>query len=599
MSNFLEHYLDTEEKESKKIGDKTVRRLFGVMMNHPKFVLGGLLLSFVSTGMILLEPRILGLVVDQALIPKNSTRLIQFGVILFFVECVRFVAFTSYSYLFSALGQHVMQDLRMALFKHLHRLPNVTYDKNPAGRLLTRVTNDVSALGEMFSSGIVTIIGNFFLVLGIIVALFTLNVKLALIALSIFPVLILSSYLFSSRLKIYYRESRSKLSALNAFIAENIQGMRIVQLFNREPLHYSRYQEINESYTGAQNQTIQTFALFQPTITLLSGVAIALVLYFGGVQVQEGEIGLGVLVAFFGYVLAMFQPIRDLADKWNIFLSGVASMERIFSIMDWEVEGNKGKETPSQLRGEIEFENVWMAYHNEHYILKDLSLKIKPGMKVGIVGHTGAGKSTLIQILMRFYEFQKGEVKIDGRRIQDYDIRSLRGAFGHIQQDVFLFSGTLFENIGLWKRDRAEIEKLIEATGLDSFLNRFPQGLDTILEERGGNISQGERQVIAFLRAASQYPSIWILDEATSNIDSDTEKHLEEALKSLSQNKTRLVIAHRLATIRDADLILVLHNGKLIEFGTHTELVKKNGLYQKLLEFQRAEGLIEGSNQVV
>jgi ATP-binding cassette subfamily B protein len=382
---------------------------------------------------------------------------------------------------------------------------------------------------------------------------------------------------------------------LNAFLAENILGMKVVHLFNRQPLHRERFSKINEWYTEAQIGSVKVFAYFQPTVTLCSGVAIALVIYFGGNFVREGELPLGILVAYFSYVLALFHPVRELVDKWNIFLSGIASAERIFSILDWPTEQDaeslsQADFSPAKLKGKIVFDQVWFAYSEENWVLKDFSLVIESGMKVGIVGHSGAGKSTLIGLLMRFYEPQRGRILLDGRDIREWTHRELRAAIGLVQQDVFLFSGSIQENIHLWRSASGENLQIPEVQNL---LSKF-YGMDSThpekeqLQERGNNLSMGERQLLAFARVVASRPAIWILDEATANVDSESERVLEIALRRASEAKTTLMIAHRLATVRDCDLILTLHKGALIEKGRHSELLQKDGLYARLYRYQSA-----------
>jgi ABC-type multidrug transport system fused ATPase/permease subunit len=504
------------------------------------------------------------------------------------------------AYSFEVLGQRVTRDLRIRLFSHLQRLPISVYDKTPAGRLLTRVTNDISSMSDMFTAGFVSMISNFLIVVGLLVGMLVLDLRLGLITISAFPPMILASIYFSKRLKISYREARSKLSALNAFLAENLMGMKVVHLFNRQKLHMERFNRVNQWYSDAQVGTVKVFALFQPTITLASGVAVALVIAFGA-NGGPHALKVGVLVTFFSYALAAFQPIREIADKWNVFLSGMASVERVFSILSWPVEMEKAQsEKPVHalkgMKGHIVFENVWFAYQStaegEHWVLKDFSLEIQPGSRVGIVGHTGAGKTTLISLLMRFYEPQKGRILLDGKDLRDYDKSALRATIGIIQQDAFLFSGSFVDNITFWgdRKVSPEIESLLKDAGCGHWL----ESKESLLE-RGSNVSMGERQVLAFARALDKKPSIWILDEATANMDSNSESLLQKSLEQASAGRTSILIAHRLATVRKADLIIVLHKGVMIEKGNHDELLNHDGLYARLYRYQRSEQLTETS----
>jgi ATP-binding cassette subfamily B protein len=584
----LEAYLDVEEYEQRKVQSSSLVRLIQTVIQHPRLLLSGLAMVFVGTFSVLLEPRIFGYAIDEAIVPKRLNQLYQYGGLFCLVTCIRVLTAVQQGYFFELLGQRVTQDLRVKLFSHLQKLPISVFDRNPTGRLLTRVTNDISALNEMFSAGFVAMFSNVLQVVGILVWLLLLDLHLGLVSLSILPFLLLVTTIFSNRLKVAYRNARSRLSALNAFLAENLSGMKIVQLFNRQQLHMERFDRFNHWYADAQTATVRVFAFFQPTITISAGISIALMMWFGGKEAYQGNLKLGVLVAYFSYVLSLFQPIREIADKWNTFLSGMTSAERVFSILDWPVEDKEiNIHLPAvpivDLTGHIVFENVWFAYVAEDWVLRDFSLEIKPGENIGIVGHTGAGKSTLIGLLMRFYEPQKGRILLDGKDIRELDRRSLRSSVGLVQQDVFLFSGTFRENITFWKEtDSAKLQSVLSELG-------FKRDWDSVLQERGSNLSMGERQVIAFARAMLTQPKIWILDEATAHMDSQTEERLQQALSRASARQTRILIAHRLATVKSADRIVVLSKGSLAECGHHQALVEQNGLYARLFRYQQIQ----------
>ncbi|MFN7685006.1 MAG: ABC transporter ATP-binding protein [Oligoflexia bacterium] len=546
-------------------------RLMTYLQRHRGLFWSGVALILVATAAALFQPRLFGYAIDEAVIPKDLQKLKGYALLFLGVEVLRVVSMIAQSLIFTLVGQKVMQDLRLELLSHLQRLPVSTFDKNPAGRLVTRVTNDIGSLAEMFSAGFITILSNVLTVVGIMIWLFLLDFRVAVAALAVFPILMLASVRFSARLRVAYRDARSKLSAFNASLAENIMGIRVVQLFGREKRQLAQLAAINESYAQAQIGSVKVFALFQPAITLATGISMAAVISYGGHQ----GLAPGILVAFFAYVMTLFQPIREIADKWNLFLSGMASAERIFSILDWKVEvpdlkplAHRADSGLGALRGEIQFENVWFAYEGTNWVLRDFSLHIRPGMKVGVVGHTGAGKSTLISLLLRFYEPQRGRILIDGIDLKDWDRRELRSRIGMIQQDVFLFSGTIAENVTLFKPG---------ATG---------EGGERELYERGVNLSMGERQRIAFQRAKAAKPDLWILDEATSNVDSQTEAELARELTESSKGQTRLWVAHRLATVQDCDWIVVLHQGQCVESGKHDELVRLGGVYSKLVQLQ-------------
>jgi ATP-binding cassette subfamily B protein len=607
----FEGYLEPEDHARAKgrgVQAGTALRILALIGKHRGAVAIGAALILSGTAAALLEPRIFGYAIDEAIVPRDWPRLRQLTLIYAVVVAARVGSLIAQSYLFEWLGQRVMQELRVRLFSHLQRLPVAVFDRQPAGRLLTRVTNDVASLGEMFSAGFVSMISNALMVLGIFAWLIALDTRLGLIAASVFPVLVAVSVYFSRLLRGAYRDARTRLSALNAFLAENLGGMKVVHLFNRQGKHLARFDRVNQWYTDAQVSTVRVYAFFQPAITIASGLSIALVIRYGGLEVHDGRLEIGVLVAFFSYVMTVFQPIREIADKWNVFLSGMISAERIFSILSWPTELDEPvaagaalaeAEPYADLRGHIVFENVWFAYEgepgHERWVLRDFSLEIRPGSRVGIVGHTGAGKTTLISLLTRFYEPQRGRILLDGRDLREYDKRRLRASIGLIQQDAFVFSGTVQENITFW-RDPASpgakaAREALEEVGFGRWWEG--EGARRELRERGANLSMGEKQVLAFGRAVAARPSLWILDEATASLDSATEQKLQSALARVSRGHTSILIAHRLATVRDAGQILVLHKGALQEHGTHDELVRLGGLYARLYRFQQAQEAVE------
>jgi len=584
MSTHFDSYLDYEENEIRKIKSNTWWKLLREIFRHRKYLILGVFAILLGTFAALTEPRLFAYVIDEAIVARRGDLLTRFTLIYFCVIVIRMVSTMSQGYLFEILGQKVTQELRCQIFSHVQRLQMRDLDRNPAGRLLTRVTNDVASLGEMFSGGFVSMFSNALMVVGILAWLFVLDTQLGLIASSVFPFLVVASVYFSLKLKASYREARTKLSALNAFLAENLLGMRVVHLFNRKALHVSRFERLNQWYSDAQMGTVRVFAVFQPTITLSAGISVALVIWFGGKAAQMGEIKVGILFAYFSYVLSLFQPVRELADKWNVFLSGMTSAERIFSILEWPVESDLVSDQKRQdLKGHIVFDQVWFAYDHDRWVLKDFSLEILPGQKVGIVGHTGAGKSTLMSLLMRFYEPQRGQILVDGKDIREYDRRALRASIGIVQQDVFVFSGSFKDNITFWG-SVSEDGVLPAETCSSSLLDP-----DRMLQEKGSNLSMGEKQVLAFSRVHAAGPAIWVLDEATANMDSETEKTVQKSLNTASTGKTVIFIAHRLATVKNCDLIIVLHKGSVVEKGTHEELVSANGLYARLNRLQESE----------
>jgi ATP-binding cassette subfamily B multidrug efflux pump len=592
---------DLDDDQTRARFTQTLSQLARTLVAEWHYILPGLVFIGLGTVATVLGPRVLGWIIDRAVVPANHDLLFKLTLLYLGGEFVRAVSLILQAYCFDRLGQRVMQRLRIGLFSHLLLLPTSIYDRVPTGKLITRVTNDISALAEMFSAGFVTILGNFLTIAGILISLFILDWRLALVTGGIFPILALASVYFSRRLREAYRASRHKLSQLNAYLAENILGMKVVQLFNREAANYKRLEKINASYATAQTGTVKVFALFQPSITLAAGLSAALVISYGGWRVSEGQLAVGILVAYFGYVQALYQPMREMAEKWNLFLSGMTAAERIFSLFDWQREEDNERSTlhprfklqppvrPNGIRGEIRFENVWFAYRGEEWVLQDFNLHILAGQKVGLVGHTGAGKSTIIGLLLRMYDPQKGRILLDGKDLREYSRRELRSVFGVIQQEAFLFSGSVSENISLWRNLEPEVrtqtERVLANLGKKHW---FDEEGARALDERGSNLSMGERQVLAFARALAQKPSLWILDEATANIDSHTEEQIGQLISEAYRGKTAVMVAHRLATVASADQIIVLNRGVIVEQGRHAELLKKEGLYARLYRYQSA-----------
>jgi ATP-binding cassette subfamily B multidrug efflux pump len=591
----LDHYIEPEDFKSKRPSLEVSKKVMRDIALERRPFLFGITLVFLGTAASLYEPRLFGKAIDHAILPKNISALESIALVYFGLIFVRIVSTIGQQYAFEILAQRLMQRLRLRIFSLYQRLPIGTYDKTPVGRLITRLTNDTSSMSEMFSSGFVTFFGNLLFIFGSLVWIYLLNWRLALVSTSVLPLLVFFSLRFSKRLIEAYRNARMRISALNAFLAENILGMKIVHLFNRVPLHLKRFAEVNESYAEAQISSVQVYAHFQPLITWCSGTGVALVIAYGGAMALGQvpghwgtQLSPGELVAFFTYLLALFQPIREVVDRWTIFLSGLTSAERIYSLFDWETELEIGEadrvhDAGPKITGTIEFENVWFAYNAEDWVLRDFSLKIAAGERIGVVGHTGAGKTTLISLLLRFYTPQRGRILVDGKDIREIPRRGLRERIGIIQQDVFLFSGKVSDNITLWRSNRAESKALSALASMG-----FAKDLEMPLDERGSNLSMGERQILAFARAIEKNPDVWILDEATANVDSDTEIRFGRALDEATHGKTLLMIAHRLATIRKSDRILVMHKGVLVEQGDHSTLLRSGGYYARLYRYQEA-----------
>ncbi|MBI4410843.1 MAG: ABC transporter ATP-binding protein [Gemmatimonadetes bacterium] len=498
------------------------------------------------------------------------------------------------------LGQRVMYDLRRQIFGHLQRLSLPFFDRNPVGRLMTRVTNDVEVLNELFSSGVVTVFGDLFTLVFIIGAMLLMDWRLALVAMAVLPLVVLAAAVFRARIRDAYREIRIKLARINAFLQERITGVGVVQLFGRERDTGERFRAIDRDYLDAHLRSITYYALFFPVMELITAIALALLIAYGGREILEGTVTVGVIAAFLQYVRRFFQPIQDLSEKYNMLQGAMASSERIFKLLDTEPsvpEPAAPLRPPRAGKGEIEFRDVWFAYRKRDdgaqwdWVLKGVSFKVRAGERVALVGHTGAGKTTVINLLMRFYEPQAGEILFDGVPIQRVPLEELRSRVGLVLQDVFLFSRDLAYNIRLGRGDidDARVRRAAARVGADRFIERLPQAYAHALGERGANLSVGERQLLSFARALAFDPLVLVLDEATSSVDSELEEQIQRALETLMRGRTSLVIAHRLSTVQNAHRILVLHHGELREEGTHAELLARGGLYARLHELQFAQ----------
>jgi ATP-binding cassette, subfamily B, multidrug efflux pump len=506
--------------------------------------------------------------------------ILTFGFVLRYVQ----------SYTMAMVGQRAMQDLRLAIFRHLETLTPSYFDTRPVGRILTRVTQDVAVLNELFAQGVVAVIGDIFMLAAIVFAMFWLNWKLALVTMTTVVLLVIATAIFRSKVRVSYRRVRTRLARLNAFLQEHLQGLDVLKFFNTERKQARKFDEANESHYEAHVQNMFYYAVFFPVVEVIGAIALALILWYGGSGILEGAVTFGVVVAFIQYADRFYQPVRDLSEKYNVFQAAMVSSERIFELLDTEpaVPEPSAPAGLGRLRGEVEFDHVWFAYKDEEFVIRDLSFKIAPGEKVAIVGATGAGKSSIANLLTRFYEFQRGTIKVDGRDIRSIEGKDLRRQIGLVLQDVFLFSGTVRENIAFGSRERADgsVDQALAEVGGSRLRARLPKGLDEEVGERGAYFSMGERQILAFARALHYDPSILILDEASSSVDVETERIVQAALKRLLEGRTSLVIAHRLSTILDADRILVMHKGELREQGTHAELLAKGGIYARLYELQ-------------
>jgi len=488
------------------------------------------------------------------------------------------------------LGQKVQHDIRMQVFGHVQRLHLGYFDRNPVGRLVTRVTNDVNTLNELFSSGVVNIIGDLLMIIFYVAALFYVSFKLALVVFITIPLLLVVTFIFRAKARDAYRMVRLKLARLNAFVQEHVTGMGLVQLFTREQSTFDRFDDINSDLRQAHLRNVLYYAVFYPVVEIVGALALALLFYYGANLRNDGTLTFGDLFLFIYLLERFFHPIRDLSEKYNVLQASMASSERIFNLLDTKpaIVDKPEPKVPKDFTGRIDIENLWFAYKDEDWVLKDVSFSVEPGEKVAIVGATGAGKTSLISLLFRFYDYQKGSVRLEGIDLKDWSRDKLRSHMALVLQDVFLFSGDFAGNVRL--RDESisddDVEKAMQRVGFDRFLDAFPDGLHTEVKERGVTLSTGQKQLLSFARALAFDPDILILDEATSSVDSETERLIQEALEELLKGRTSIVIAHRLSTVEKADKIIVLHHGEVREIGRHDELLQQKGIYHKLYQIQ-------------
>jgi ATP-binding cassette, subfamily B, multidrug efflux pump len=544
-----------------------------------------------------LRPYITKFAIDDYILKSNYVGLAKLSLLLFGLLLVQGVIQYLLNYTTEWIGHKTIFDLRMEIFSHLQRLALKFFDRNPTGRLVTRVTNDVESLNEMYSSGIVLVFGDIFTIIGILYFMFKLSFELSLVTLSVLPLLFYATFLFRKKAREAYREVRTLIARINAFLQEHFSGISVVQVFNREEEEFRKFDQINSKYRDANIKSIFYYAVFFPVVELISAIGIALIIWYGGGEVVKGTVTIGVLISFIQYTEMFFRPVRDLSEKYNIFQTAMASAERIFKLLDTKIF-IKQPENPVKLekvRGEIEFRNVWFKYKDDSdglsdkdWILKNVSFKINAGEKVAIVGATGSGKSTIINLIGKFYEVQRGQILIDGIDIKDIDERDLRKHIAIVLQDVMLFSGDILTNITLGN-EKIPFEKVVESArliGADKFIEKLPKGYFEAVHERGANFSVGERQLISFVRALVYDPKILVLDEATSSVDVETEYIVQKAIDKLLENRTAIIIAHRLSTIQNSDRIIVLHKGEVREIGTHMELLEKKGIYYRLYQLQ-------------
>ncbi len=580
------------------------RRLFRYLRPYRGWVIIAALLTLPVAPLAALGPKLFEIAVDRYFVPSLHDQITRAAAVhgLGWVSLLYLATLTlGFAFMYfqvrvmQKVGQDTMYDLRTEIFQHLQRLPISFYDRSPVGRLVTRVTTDVDALNDLFATGIAAMVNDALLLVLFIFIMLEMNWKLALATFAVLPLLFLCTWIFRDKVRDANRRIRTAIARINAFLQEHISGMSVVQLFNRERKARAQFAELNRIHMEAYKDAILAFALFYPGVEFLGVVAIIVVFWYGGLRSLAGVVSVGVLIAFMQYAQRFFQPIQDLSEKFNILQSAMAASERIFKLLDEPVPtmASAGLRL-SAVRGEIEFRNVWFAYHGgahpkeDDWVLRDVSFRVRPGETMAIVGHTGAGKTTTIQLLLRFYDIQRGQILLDGTDIRELSVQDLRRQFGIVLQDPFLFTGTLESNVrlGTASVSRKAAESALREVGLGPFLDSLPQGLDTMVSERGSTFSVGQRQLVSFARALAHNPRFLILDEATSSVDTRTEMMIREALDRLLTGRTSIAIAHRLSTIQNADRILVFHKGRLREQGTHQELLLQRGIYYRLYQLQ-------------
>jgi ATP-binding cassette subfamily B protein len=578
-------------------------RLLGYLRPHRAAVGAAFLLIVAQAGVDLVGPYLTKVAIDRHIAPGDAAGLAGVALLYLLTLVAAFVVRFLQTYIMQMTGQRIMQDMRREIFAHLQRLHVGYFDRNPVGRLMTRVTTDVDAVNELFTSGVVTVFGDLFTLLGIMAVMVALDWRLALVTFAVLPLFVALTNWFRKGARQSFRETRKWVARINAFLQENLSGMSVVQLFRREERNRAAFAEVNRRHYDANMQAIFYYAVFYPAIELLAALATALILVYGGGQVLSGALTLGVLVAFIQYSERFWRPISDLSEKFNVLQAAMAASERIFSLLDTKalVADPPAPVRPGHVDGRVSFESVWFSYGGkagaardgssdppgESFVLRDIDFAVEPGKSAALVGATGAGKSSIISLLMRFYDAQRGRVALDGTDVREWDLSRLRSSLALVLQDVHLFSGTIASNIRLGSDIPMErVRAAAEAVHAHRFVERLPRGYDTEVKERGSTLSVGQKQLLSFARALAHDPRVLILDEATSSVDTETEQLIQDALRVLLRGRTAIVIAHRLSTVQNVDEILVLHRGRIRERGRHQELLARRGMYWRLYELQ-------------
>ena len=588
-----------EEAIGKTYDFQVARRLLKYLNPYVRFLVPALVLTLALNLLGVLQPKFTQYAIDWHILPHKLDGLGLLVALYFGAQLFRFIFSYFQSILLNSVGQYVMFDIRRELYDKLQHQEIAYYDRNPVGRIMTRLTTDVDALNELFTQGVTDLLGDLVMIVAIVSMMLWMDVKLTLMTLLTVPMLFAATTWFRRGARKGYDMVRTRIARINAFLQEHFAGAQTVQIFNAEAKSLRKFDEINDDHRRANIDTIFYYAVFFPLVDFIGAVGIALIIWYGGYRVMQNTPGhtvltLGALVAFIQYSGFLFQPIRDISDKYNVLQAAVVASHRIFRTLDLPIAIlNPAKALKeSRARGRIEFENVWFAYNDENWVLKDVSFTVEPGQSIALVGHTGSGKTTITNLLMRFYDIQRGRILLDGIDLRDWDLKALRENFAVVLQEVFLFSGTIAGNIRLGRDDIPEerVEWAAKEVHADRFIERLKETYRAEVKERGAGLSVGQKQLISFARALAFDPALLILDEATSSIDTETEQLIQRAIERVMRDRTSIVVAHRLSTVQNADRIIVLHHGEVREQGTHQELLVQRGLYWKLYRLQYADG---------
>ena len=587
-----------EEEALKKFDRGSAWRLLRYLRPYKRLIVPALVLTLVVNALGVVEPKFFQYAIDWHIIPKSLSGLQWLALTFLGVKLLQMLVSYLQAVLLQSVGQHVMYDLRAELYEKLQRQEVAYFDRNPVGRIMTRLTSDVDALNELFTSGVIEGLGDVLMVFAIVGFMAWMDWRLTLVALVTVPLLFAATTWFRNHARRGYDLVRTKLARINSFLQEHISGAQTVQIFNREAKSLRQFHDANNDYRQANVQTIFYYAVFFPLVDLIGSFGVALIVWYGGLRVMQNTpeqtvLSIGALVAFIQYSQRLFQPIRDISDKYNVFQAALVASQRIFRTLDLPVAVTTPAEPKrtGRARGRVEFRNVWFAYKDEDWVLKDVSFVAEPGQTVALVGHTGSGKTTITNLLMRFYDVQRGQVLLDGVDVREWDLKALRENFAVVLQDVFLFSGTVEGNIRLGRADVPDerVRWAAREVHADGFIERLPEGFKSEVRERGAGLSVGQKQLISFARALAFDPALLILDEATSSIDTETEQLIQQAIERVLRDRTSIVVAHRLSTVQRADQILVLHHGELRERGTHQQLLARRDLYWRLYKLQYAD----------